>query len=1046
MSRDSIHSGVIAWFAINPVAANLLMIMILLAGIVTAIGLRIEGFPSMEPTSVSIDMAYESGDIYQVEEGVAIKIEQALQGVPGVKRIQSTVFADGVSVQVDRTSGYDLDRLSADIKNQIDGISSFPNTAEQAVVSQAITEEQALWITAYGDADQEDLQRFSRRFEAALLALPSIQKVTLSGWRIPEIAIEVDERALQAHNLSLSDVATLVGAESRPTASGELRSATGNIYLKADSQRYYGSEFSNVVIKRFADGSELVLGDVAKVIDAYEEMPNTLSRYQHKPAINFQVIVDQDDNIVEIAEDAKQLVAAWQHSDQLPSNIQLDLWWDQSINMLERLSLILDNGLIGIVLVMLVLSIFLNMRVALWVAVGLPVCFAGGLLLMGPNVWDLTLNQLTTFGFVLVLGILVDDAVVVGESVYAARKELGDTTDATIVGVKRVAVPTIFGLLTTIAAFYPLSWVDGELGPTFSQFALVCTGCLLFSLIESKLILPAHLMQLNTSRSPSNHIFSRGFAKLQGKADGFLHWFKHVVYRPALTLALKARYAVICLFISVFILVVGLVPSGKVAFSFFPDIPEETITILFSTEQGLGYQIVHDQAARIEQVIDVLNQQWRQQYSLEDNIISRYYLLVDDDVSGKVSIELSPNRPLDTLTIANELNQNLTDMPGLKRLLVLVEDEDEGDFALNLSGGNTEQLTDTANQIETFLTRFEGVNNIDSNLVSGYPQYQLQLTAAGRALGLSIEDLSSQIRQGFYGEEVQRIQRGKDEIKVMVRYPAEQRQDITNLNHARVRLPNGQVVALATVATMELEQTVTEINRVDGQRTTTITADINEFVIDADEVMDAMEAELYPQIFAQYPNVRIVSDGDDVEEAESTASLAKIFAMSLLMIFILVAIPLKSYTQPFIIMTAIPFGIVGAVLGHWLSGIAINILSIMGILALSGVVVNDSLLLVNRFNELRRQGKALDDALVEAGSQRMRAILLTSLTTCLGLTSLLQETSEQAQFLIPAATSLAYGIMFATLITLILIPVLLMVKADIATLFKPKSVSTSIIT
>ncbi len=1047
MTTQRQYSGVIAWFANNPVAANLLMLAILLAGIVTAMGLRIEGFPSMPPNSVAIEVAYESGDIYQVEEGVAIKIEEALQGVAGIKRMQSTVTADSVSVQVDRISGYDLDRLTADIKNQIDGISNLPAAAEQPVISQSTAEKQALWITAYGDTTQADLQQFARRFETELLALPSVQRVNLTGWRAPEIAIELDEQMLQAHQLTLSEVARLVGAESIPMQNAELRSARGNIYLKSDRPRYYASEFSSIILKRSPNGSELRLGDVANIVDGYEEVPKVLSRYLGKQAINFEVIVDRHGDIVEIANEAHQLVQNWRSGDQLPSNLELDLWWDQSINMLERLSLMVENGLIGIVLVMMVLSIFLNLRVAFWVGVGLPVCFAGGLMMMGGNFWDLTLNQLTTFGFVLVLGILVDDAVVVGESIHTAKKELGDTRDATLTreatikGLKRVAVPTVFGVLTTVAAFYPLSFVEGELGAMFAQFALVCTGCLLFSLVESKLILPAHLVHPDTQRSNSRNILARGFSLLQATGDALIHGLKHKIYRPLLDQALKLRYAVVLLFISVFVLVLGMIPSGKIAFTFFPDIPEETITISFAAEQGMGYQVVHDQAAKIDQVIDSLNKGWQDQRLGESKILARHYLLVENDISGKVSIELSPinERQLDTLAIADQLNASLKGLEGLTRLLVLVEEEDEGDFALNLSGGEDHQIIDTADRIMDYLKQFEGVKNISSNLVAGYPQYRLVLTEEGRVLGLTVEDLATQVRQSFYGEEVQRIQRGKDEVKVLVRYPVDQRQDLTSLKDARVRLPNGKVVALETVASIEQEQVITTINRIDGERTTTITADINEFVVEADEVMDAMELELYPTIKSLYPDVRIVSDGDDVEEEESTASLILIFSVSLILIYILVAIPLKSYWQPLVIMSAIPFGIVGAVLGHWHGDLAINILSINGILALSGVVVNDSLLLVNRFNEIRNQGISLNEALIEAGSQRMRAILLTSITTCLGLASLLQETSLQAQFLIPAATSLAYGISFATLISLVLIPVLLRISADVSDLLNRTS-------
>lgn len=1038
MNQDSINTGVIAWFAKNPVAANLLMVVILLAGLATAVDLRVEGFPSLSPSTVTIDVPYESGDIHQVEEGVTIKIEEALKGLPGIQRIRSTSTASGVSIQVDRTSGYNLNRLSADIKNQIDGVSSFPNTAEQPVVSQQLWEESALRIAVYGNIGQKDLQEYAKQFEKSLLSLPSIQKVKMSGWRNPEIAIELDEHSLQAHNLTFNEVAGIVREESLNEVNGELRSRHGKIYLKADKQRYLGPDFSNIVLKMHSDGSMLTLGDLATITDGYEETPNILSRYQGKPAINFEVIVDRDDNIVEIAKDAKALVENFQHSEKQPSNIQLDLWWDQSTNMLERLNLIIENGLIGIALVMLVLSIFLNIKVAFWVAMGLPVCFAGGLLLMGEGFWDLTLNQLTTFGFVLVLGILVDDAVVIGESIYTSQQQMGDGIEATITGIKRVALPTVFGLLTTVAAFYPLSLVDGELGTLFAQFALVCTACLLFSLVESKLILPAHLTHASTRRQKKGNFLSRSFGVVQRWADSLVTNIKHHIYRPLLTLAVQNRYATFCLFLSFFVLVVGMLPSGKVGFNFFPDIPEETITISYAAEQGSGYNVVHQQANHIESVIEKLNQEWKMQYPGSENVIARYYILTEDDISGHVSLELSPKneRDVNTLGIAARLREELRYYEGLNKLLVMTEDEDDDDFVLNLMSDRVDQLADATEQLESYLYQIDGIENIANNLNAGHHQISFDLKEEGRALGLSTQSLANQVKQGFYGEEVQQIQRGKDEVKILVRYPANQRKDITSLESARIRTPSGDIVALLSVANIRQGQTVTEINRIDGYRTATVTADVNEHVVDSGDLMEALEREVFPNILKQYPGIRIVSDGDDAEEQKSSESLVLIFGFSLLLIYILVAIPLKSYWQPLVIMAAIPFGVVGAVLGHWHNDLAVSILSINGILALSGVVVNDSLLLVNRYNELRREGADIQIAIVEAGSQRMRAILLTSLTTCLGLASLLQETSEQAQFLIPAATSLAYGISFATIISLVLIPVLLMISSDISTLLK----------
>lgn len=1032
MSNLPKQTGVVSWFITNPVAANLLMLVILMAGLATAFSLRIEGFPSLDPTSISIDVTYESGDARQTEEGIALKVEEALQGMPGVKSIRSISTPDGANINIERTSGYDLDRLNTDIKNRVDGIFGFPEAAERPIVSQQQWEEDALWISVYGDVGQRDLQNVARSLENALLSLPSVKKVDMAGWRVPEISVEVNEQTLQAYDLTLDEVVEIVRSESLSETSGELRSEDGIILLKADKQRYYYQEFANIVVAMHPNGSQLRLADIAEIVDGYEERPNVLSRFQGKPAINLKVRVDRNDNIVTIAEDARQLVQEWKELQKLPVGVDMELWWDQSKGMIERLSLMLENGLIGILLVMLVLSIFLNVKVAFWVGMGLPVCFAGGLILMGGSFFDLTLNQLTTFGFVLVLGILVDDAVVVGESVYTAKRHLGNSPESTAIGVNRVAVPSVYGVLTTVAAFYPLSLVAGELGSLFSQFALICTGCLLFSLIESKLILPAHLRNLDPHRSNGNSLPGRTLTKLQQYADLLLSHIKQNLYRPLIKQALNFRYAVLCIFLSVFVLVVGLVPSGRVGLNFFPDIPEEIVSITFSVEQGAGYGAAHKQATLIESSVNKLNARWREEYPDKVDVVARSYLLVSDDRNGSMSIELSPieHRAIDTLSVAKAIEEDLQLAEGLQELVVSVEDFEDKDFVLNLLSDDPNSLSDAADKIMQVLARIKGVEDLNNNVAAGQPQLTFELTSEGRALGMSTESLARQIQQSFFGAEVQRIQRGKDEVKVRVRYPSQERQDLTDLQNARVRTPNGETVALLTVATLQQSYTVTEINRIDGFKSATISANIDETELDADDLMDSLDETVFEEIRAQFPQMQIISDGDDAEEEESFGSLLLIFAFSLLLIYILVAIPLKSYWQPLVIMSAIPFGIVGAIIGHWVSDQSLNILSINGILALSGVVVNDSLLLVNRYNQLRDEGMDLHDAMIEAGSQRMRAILLTSLTTCLGLFSLLQETSEQAQFLIPAATSLAYGIIFATLISLILVPILLFIAYD----------------
>lgn len=1040
MQSKSSNSGLIAWFVHNPVAANLLMLLILAVGIGTAASLRIEGFPIIDPNLITIDIHFESGDPKQAEEGIAIKVEEALKGQPGIRQISSTSSNSSVSIAVEKNHDYPLDRLTSEVKNIVDGIGSFPAAAEKPIVSQQQWEDSAIWVTVYGDVEQSELQNFSRRIENELLRLSVVNKISRSGWRVPEIAIELDEQALQSYGLSLADIVDRVRAESISASSGELRSEKGLILLKADKQRYQAAEFAEIVVRSFADGRRLLLKDVATIRDGYEETPKVLSRFDGKRAITLKIAAGRTDDIIDIAEQTKAHILGWQNSADLPQGIQLEVWWDQSQNMIDRLNLILENGLIGIVLVMLVLTVFLNFRVALWVAMGLPICFAGGLILMGGNFWDLTLNQLTTFGFILVLGILVDDAVVVGESVYSARKEYGDSVESTILGVQRIAIPTAFGVLTTAAAFFPLSLVEGQLGSLFSQFALVCTACLLFSLVESKLILPAHLRNLKTRRqenTTSNNVFSRSLAKIQHRADEGLSKLNENYYQPLLKLALQYRYAALLCFMSCFVLVVGLVPSGKVAFSFFPDIPEENISVSFSVSQGGGYGLLHQQVDKVEHAVELLEAELQDRFSTEQPFIARSYSLVSDDRSGLVQLELSKSgqERLTATDLALELQQHLTHYEGLQELIVSTDDFDDKDVELNVLSDDPSQLSDAAKELAFQLKKIAGVSDVHNNYAAVQPVFLFELTALGRSLGFSTAELAQQIQQSFYGAEVQRIQRGKDEVKVRVRYPYRYRQDVTSLENARVRSPSGEVLPLSTVAKVHVELSQLEIHRVSNQRAATVTANLHEQTISSSTLMDTLQNSVFPDIQSKFPGIEILAEGDAAEEEESSGSLIQIFMLSLFLIYFLLAVPLKSYWQPFVIMSAIPFGIVGAILGHWFNDLAISILSINGILALSGVVVNDSLLLLNQFNLLRSKGLGLQEALVQAGSLRMRAIVLTTLTTVLGLVSLLQETAAQALFLIPAATSLAYGISFATLVTLILVPITLMVAHDVRRLF-----------
>ncbi|CAM2069283.1 Efflux RND transporter permease subunit [Sulfidibacter corallicola] len=1035
-------NGLIAWFANNPVAANLLMVGIIVFGITTGMGLRKEGFPPLEPKNVNITVPFISGSPKQAEEGIAIKIEESLQGLTGIKKITTTSDGNGVTVQIERELDQDLTELLNDVKTAVDSIPNLPVRAENPIISEEKWEEHAIWVQIYGDADRHTMQRLARRVREDLLRLDTVDKVKFGGWRDPEIAIEVDEARLQAYGLTLADISQAVAGESLTELSGELRDEQGTVILKADRQSYQYRDFVDLVVATRTDGSRLHLGQVAEIHDEFAESPRAWMRFQGQPSIGLQVVMGERSDVTQIVEEVDELVAEWQANPSVPEGVAISTWFDTSHHMRERLATMFDNGLTGIFLVMLVLALFLNLRVAFWAAMGLPICFAGTVMLMGQGFMDLSLNDLTTFGFIIALGIVVDDAVVVGESVYTMRQQHGDSMKSTIRGVHRVAVPTLFGVLTTVAAFYPLTLIEGQMGQIFSQFAMIVVVCLLFSIVESKLILPAHLAHVQTHGLPPARGLGALWAKIQTAVGNGLGWFRERMYLPTLGVALRYRYASVLLFSCLFVLAIGLVTTGRVRSIFFPQIAGDVITVTMTLEEDAGYGLTERHARLIEERALQLNRELVESHGLDKPVITSLQTHMVDDHTAYLVAELSDReeRPLGTLAVSERWEQAIGTPEGIRSLKFSSEWEGEEDLRVEILAEDQAQLKQVGAELVAELKKFVGVENVQHNLRDSQPRIQLTLTEEGRTRGLDTAALAAQIQQAYFGYEVQRVQRGKDEVKVRVRYPADRRSDPSDLADMRVRTPDGDVVPLSVVAELNSGYDVSEIQRLDGQRAAIITADVDKGVIAPAQVVDQLTVEQFPKLRAAHPGIFIRLAGEAQEDAETTASMMKMFMLSLLLIYVLLAVPLKSYVQPVIIMAVIPFGLVGAIAGHWINGLALTLLSSFGFLALCGVVVNDSLILVAAYNEYRAEGLTLKDALRAAGTRRLRAILLTSLTTFAGLFPLLQETSEQAQYLIPVATSLSYGVMFATFITLILVPVLVHIWEDVVALaarFKP---------
>ncbi|MGB5445088.1 MAG: efflux RND transporter permease subunit, partial [Psychromonas sp.] len=719
----------------------------------------------------------------------------------------------------------------------------------------------------------------------------------------------------------------------------------------------------------------------------------------------------------DIVEQANQVVDKWNASNYLPENVKLTTWYDSSTLIKDRLNLLIKNALSGIALVFVILALFLNFRVAFWVAAGLPFIFFGTLYFMTDSYAGLTINEMTTFGFIMALGIVVDDAVVVGESIYSTRREEGDSISSTIRGTKKVAIPTIFGVLTTVAAFVAISNVQGRMGEIYAQFATVVMICLLLSLVESKLILPSHLAHLNTHRESGKGIWSR----IQHGADSGLQWFSCNIYSKAITLALEFRYAVLILFFAVFVVVIGLPLTGKVRVSFFPDIAGDTVRGEISMYDDASFGQTEAGLLLLESSAIQADANLIAKYGREESEILSLQVTAESDDSGDVMIELDSGSVYKSTELIKEWRRLAGNPEGVKKLNIEAKKSMGDNFKVEIKAWNSETVFAAGEAMKAKLQSIAGVSGIDDNMSPGEPQYRFELTEQGRALGMQTSSLATQILRSFGGSTVQSFQRDKDEVKVKVRYPQQQRQTLADIMDARVRTTDGTVVPLSSVAKVYSEYQTSQITRIDSLRAVYLTASVDKEVIASNELVQLIKSELVPDLLAKYSNLQIDFAGEAEHQAETTSSMSNMFLIALIAIYALLAIPLKSYIQPLLIMMAIPFGIVGAILGHVFNDLTISILSLNGVLALSGVVVNDSLLLVSSFNELRREKQmAVKEAIFAACTGRLRAVLLTSFTTFAGLAPLLSETSVQAQFLIPAAASLAYGILFATLITLVL--------------------------
>jgi len=1030
MNSTNKHKGLIAWFTYNSVAANLLMVFIVIGGFVSYQMMTKRMMPDVQPNLVRISVPYPGAAPEETEEGVVIKIEEAIQDVKGVKTITSTASEGSGSVVVELTSDVDLDDAVNEIKIKVDSISTFPGETEKPVISKVEFTAEVMWLSVYGEMDRRTRQNIASEVRNEIMSLPEVNKAEILGNRPYEIAVEIPEAVLRSYDLSLAEVADSIRRFSVDLPGGSIKTEGGDIRLRTIGQAYTGIDYSQLVLRTNQDGTRLLLGDIANINDGFVESDG-YARFNGHAATVIRVKSVGEQNDLEIAKAVRSYLE--QKNKTLPAGAKLEIWADGSYYLQQRLDMMFDNMLMGIALVFFLLTLFLRPKVAFWVLVGIPISFFGAFLLMdkvGPVATNI--NFLSLFGLILVLGIVVDDAIVIGESVYTEIKENGHSKENVIMGAKRVAVPATFGVLTTIAAFIPMLTLDNVAAPFFEAIAVVVILCLIFSLIESKLILPAHLAHMKYT--PYDESKASRFAKLQHKIREGMEYYAKNIYRPVLEKLVTYRYLTMITFVTILMLSFGVLSSGILKFEIFPSIPNDIIQARFTLNEGSPISSRDKLIDHMEASVRKVDKRLAQEMNDGEPAIRHVLAWTNGDYAGGMLVELTKgeNREVDSWTLEREWRKQVGEVAGVKDMRFISSAGVGGDAGLSfrLVGTHYENLEAASLELQQKLAEYDGVYDIRTSYSSGSQEIKLALKPGAETLGISLTDLGRQIRQAFYGEEAQRIQRGKDEIKVMVRFPKDERRSIASLENMRIRTPQGDWVPFSAVADFELGTSFSTIQREDRKRAISVMADINPDKIESATVIKEVTETYLPQLLTKYSGVTMELSGQSKENQKFILELASSFMAAIALIYVLIAVPLKSYSQPLIVMFVIPFGFIGAVVGHIIFDKSISMMSLFGLVALAGVVVNDSLLMVEFVNRARAEGLRLVDAVLQAGVKRFRAIMLTSLTTFFGLFPIMFEKSLQAQVIIPMAISLAFGILFATFITLVLLPCLYLILED----------------
>ncbi len=1038
--------GVIAWAAKNSVAANVLMLILIVGGIVTlASGIKQEVFPEVELDIVSISVIYPGASPAEVEQAVVLAVEEAVRGIDGVKKVTSSAMEGRASTLVELLLNTDKDRALNDVKSAIDRITSFPEDVERPTVSLLSNRQQVISIVLYGDVDESTLRAVAENSRRTLLQDPRITYVELSGIRPLEISIEVPQAELRKHGLTIDEVAARVRAASVELPGGGVKTTAGEVLLRTTERRDRGNEFGNIVLLSQPDGSQVRVRDVATVRDGFQEIDKEAT-YNGKPAVMINVFRVGSETPLTVSAAAKDYVVELQET--LPEGLYAANWFDTAEMYEGRLSLLLRNARIGLLLVLLTLALFLEARLAFWVTLGIPISFAGSLLFF--PVTDVSINMISLFAFIITLGMVVDDAIVVGEAIYKQRMDGKGRLESAIGGAKEVAQPVVFAILTSCVAFAPMLMVPGPMGKFFRVVPIVVIAVLMISLVESLLILPAHLSHpmpwwLRIVLSP--YLWAmRGLGKLD-MAHRLQHHIQHT-YIPILNKALRWRYFTIAAGVALLVGTLGYV-AGRIPFTFLPKVEGDLITAHLKMPVGTPVsetERIADGIAAVAQSIvdgeDAKSDGPTMSRGLYEEVGAMSAL--ESGPEGSMSTEGSHyatvmmylidagDRELTTQKFVQRWRDEIGEIPGADSLTFSFEVgvEPGKPIEVQLIHDDVPILETAAERLANEISAYSGLRDIDSGVTKGKDQLDFRLTAAALAQGMTEFELARQVRAAFFGAEAVRQQRGRDEVRVYVRLPLDERRSLYNVEELIVRTPLGGEMPLSQAAVVTRGQAYTIIKRTDGRRNISVTADVADEDANANDINAQIIQRELPQLLADFPGLSYSLGGEQERQAETMGALGLGFILALIVMFSMLAVVFRSYAQPILVMSAIPFGMVGAVWGHVVMGFSLSLMSMMGLVALSGVVVNDSLILIVSINRFREDGMSTWEAVVAGGARRFRPILLTSLTTFFGLAPMILETSVQARFLVPMAVSLGFGVLAATLIMLLIVPCAYIILED----------------